>query len=93
MIDNSREAIYGYDQRLEIFGNKGMLQVENNLHNRNIVYDEKGIHQSLPLDFFMDRYAASYLNEMKFFIEALQNDWAGIVIFQPAALPSGPWFR
>lgn len=74
VIDNSREAIYGYDQRLEIFGNKGMLQVENNLHNRNIVYDKQGIHQSLPLDFFMDRYAASYLNEMKFFIEALQND-------------------
>jgi myo-inositol 2-dehydrogenase/D-chiro-inositol 1-dehydrogenase len=38
------------------------------------VYDKQGIHQSLPLDFFMDRYAASYLNEMKFFIEALQNN-------------------
>lgn len=74
VIDNSREAIYGYDQRLEVFGNKGMLQVDNNLHNRNIVYDKQGIHQSLPLDFFMDRYAASYLNEMKFFIEALLHN-------------------
>ncbi|KYP15471.1 inositol 2-dehydrogenase [Flavihumibacter sp. CACIAM 22H1] len=73
VIDNSREAIYGYDQRLEIFGNKGMLQVENNLHNKNIVYDQAGIHHSQPLDFFMDRYAASYLNEMKFFINALLN--------------------
>lgn len=74
VIDNSREAIYGYDQRLEIFGNKGMLQVENNLHNKSIIYDQTGIHHSQPLDFFMDRYAASYLNEMKFFIDALQKD-------------------
>ncbi|WP_290792109.1 inositol 2-dehydrogenase [Flavihumibacter sp. UBA7668] len=74
VIDNSREAIYGYDQRLEIFGNKGMLQVENNLHNKSIIYDQTGIHHAQPLDFFMDRYAASYLNEMKFFIDALHND-------------------
>ena len=76
VIDNSRKAVYGYDQRLEIFGNGGMLQVENNLHNRNVIYDETGIHKALPLDFFMDRYAASYLNEMKLFIDALVNDTA-----------------
>lgn len=74
IIDNSRKAAYGYDQRLEIFGNEGMIQVENNLHNRNILYNEKGIHHALPLDFFMDRYAKSYLNEMKLFIDALIND-------------------
>lgn len=73
VIDNSRKAAYGYDQRLELFGDKGMLQVDNNLHHRNIVSDQTGIHHSLPLDFFMDRYAASYLNEMKYFIDALQN--------------------
>ncbi len=74
VIDNSRKAVYGYDQRLEIFGNGGMIQVENNLHNRNVLYDEKGIHQALPLDFFMDRYAKSYLKEMELFIDALMND-------------------
>jgi len=74
VIDNSRRAAYGYDQRLEIFGNGGMIQVENNLHNRNILYNEKGIHHALPLDFFMDRYAKSYLNEMELFIDALIND-------------------
>ncbi len=74
VIDNSRKAVYGYDQRLEIFGDGGMIQVENNLHNRNVIYDEKGIHRALPLDFFMDRYSASYLNEMKLFIDALVND-------------------
>jgi myo-inositol 2-dehydrogenase/D-chiro-inositol 1-dehydrogenase len=74
VIDNSRKAIYGYDQRIEIFGNKGMIQVDNNLHNRNIVFDQNGIHHALPLDFFMDRYAASYLNEMQQFIDALSNN-------------------
>ena len=51
-----------------------MIQVENNLHNRNIIYDEKGIHKALPLDFFMDRYAASYYKEMELFINALINE-------------------
>jgi myo-inositol 2-dehydrogenase/D-chiro-inositol 1-dehydrogenase len=74
VIDNSRKAIYGYDQRLEIFGTGGMIQVENNLHNRNVLYDGNGIHHSLPLDFFMDRYTKSYLKEMELFIDALAND-------------------
>lgn len=74
VIDNSRKASYGYDQRLEIFGNAGMIKVENNLHNRNVIYDEKGIHHALPLDFFMDRYAKSYLNEMELFVDALHNN-------------------
>jgi myo-inositol 2-dehydrogenase/D-chiro-inositol 1-dehydrogenase len=74
VIDNSRKAVYGYDQRLEIFGNDGMIQVDNNLHNRNIIYNAKGIHQALPLDFFMDRYAGSYQKEMELFIDALAND-------------------
>lgn len=74
VIDNSRKAIYGYDQRLEIFGTGGMIQVENNLHNRNVLYDGNGIHHSLPLDFFMDRYTKSYLKEMELFIDALTSD-------------------
>ena len=74
VIDNSRKAIYGYDQRLEVFGNKGMIQVENNQHNRNVVFDAEGIHLSLPLDFFMDRYAASYLNEIQYFVDAISKN-------------------
>jgi myo-inositol 2-dehydrogenase/D-chiro-inositol 1-dehydrogenase len=74
VIDNSRKAVYGYDQRFEVFGNGGMIQVENKQHNRNILFNESGIHESLPLDFFMDRYANSYMNEMKIFIDTLVND-------------------
>ncbi|MFN2439217.1 MAG: inositol 2-dehydrogenase [Chitinophagaceae bacterium] len=74
VIDNSRKAAYGYDQRLEIFGDGGMIQVNNNHHNTNVISDERGIHHALPLDFFMDRYARSYLKEMELFIDALVND-------------------
>jgi myo-inositol 2-dehydrogenase/D-chiro-inositol 1-dehydrogenase len=74
VIDNSRKAIYGYDQRIEVFGNKGMIQVANNQHNRNIIFDAVGIHESLPLDFFMDRYTNSYLSEMQHFIDMLVNN-------------------
>lgn len=74
VIDNSRKAAYGYDQRLEIFGDGGMIQVGNNHHHTNVISDEKGIHHALPLDFFMDRYARSYLKEMELFIDALVND-------------------
>lgn len=73
VIDNSRKAVYGYDQRIEAFGSKGMIQVQNNLHHTNLLFDAEGIHQALPLDFFMDRYTASYLNEMNHFIDSLVN--------------------
>lgn len=74
LIDNSRKAAYGYDQRLEVFGDKGMIQVENNLHHRTILHNQEGIHHSLPLDFFMDRYANSYRHEIELFIDALVNN-------------------
>lgn len=74
MIDNSRKAAYGYDQRVEIFGDKGMIQVQNNLHHRTVLFNQQGEHHSLPLDFFMDRYTNSYINEMKLFFNALTNN-------------------
>lgn len=74
VIDNSRKAVFGYDQRLEIFGSGGMIQVENNLYHRNVIYDAAGIHRALPLNTFCERYAASYLKEMETFVDALLND-------------------
>lgn len=74
VIDNSRKAVYGYDQRIEIFGDKGMIQVDNNLYHRNMIFDAEGIHQALPLNSFTERYRRSYLNEMEMFIDALINN-------------------
>jgi myo-inositol 2-dehydrogenase/D-chiro-inositol 1-dehydrogenase len=74
IIDNSRKAVYGYDQRLEIFGSKGMAKVDNNMPDNHELYDAEGTHGSLPLNFFMERYTSSYLYEMKMFIQSLQEN-------------------
>jgi len=74
VIDNSRKAVYGYDQRIEVFGDGGMIKVANNLYNQNIVFNSTGIHRALPLNNFMERYAASYLLEMQSFVDAVLND-------------------
>ena len=73
IIDNSREASYGYDQRIEVFGSKGMVQSENNFHNSHKLYNADGIQSSLPLHFFLERYEEAYKNEMTDYIKSLQN--------------------
>lgn len=73
-IDNSRKAAYGYDQRVEVFGSKGMVNVRNNTPDTHVHYDKDGEHASLPLHFFMDRYTESYYREMKAFVDAVVND-------------------
>jgi len=73
VIDNSRKAVYGYDQRVEMFGSAGMAAVANNTPDTHILCDRAGIHTSLPLNFFLERYAESYLLEMRAFIDAVVN--------------------
>ena len=73
VIDNSRKASYGYDQRVEIFGSKGMISVSNNKPDYHNYLDESGEHSSLPLNFFMDRYTESYYTEIKMFIDSVIN--------------------
>ncbi len=73
-IDNSRQAIYGYDQRVEVFGSEGMVTVANNRPDNHIYFNREGTHTALPLYFFMERYMDSYLNEMKAFVHSLQNE-------------------
>lgn len=74
VIDNSRQAVYGYDQRLEVFGSKGMANVDNNKPDNHTYYHEAAAQSSLPLHFFMERYAASYVTEMRAFIQAVQGE-------------------
>jgi len=70
-IENSRKAVYGYDQRLEVFGSKGMLQINNPLMSNVTNSDDYGSHADVNLNFFIDRYATSYLIEMQDFVNAL----------------------
>jgi myo-inositol 2-dehydrogenase / D-chiro-inositol 1-dehydrogenase len=74
VIDNSRKAVYGYDQRLEIFGSKGMVSADNNYPENHQYYTGDGVHSSLPLNFFMERYTEAYAVEMKVFCDAVVND-------------------
>lgn len=74
VIDNSRKAVYGYDQRVEIFGSKGMVCTGNNFPENHRYYSNDGVHGSLPLNFFMDRYLEAYANEMKIFCDAVMNN-------------------
>ena len=73
-IDNSRQAVYGYDQRIEAFGSKGMIRAENVATDTCIVSNDKGSHQPPLPHFFLDRYKSSYLTEMIKFLLCIEND-------------------
>jgi myo-inositol 2-dehydrogenase/D-chiro-inositol 1-dehydrogenase len=74
VIDNSRQAIYGYDQRVEVFGSGGVVSADNAYPNTATVSDARHVHRDLPLNFFMERYTESYVNEMQAFVDCIVND-------------------
>ena len=73
-IDTSRKAVYGYDQRLELFGSKGMVQIGNNTLDNHRYYDDSGSHGALLQHFFLERYMDAYYEETKAFVKALEAD-------------------
>ena len=73
-IDNSRKAVYGYDQRVEVFGSRGMVQAGNARLDTHSYLDAEGEHAALPLHFFMDRYTEAYYRELRAFADALVHD-------------------
>jgi len=73
-IDNSRKAVYGYDQRVEIFGSGGMIAVSNNTPDSHVYSNAEGVHSALPLYFFLERYTESFIAEMREFVESIQKD-------------------
>jgi myo-inositol 2-dehydrogenase/D-chiro-inositol 1-dehydrogenase len=74
VIDNSRKAVYGYDQRVEVFGSAGMISTDNNFPENHRYYSRDGVLGSLPLNFFMDRYLEAYASEMKIFCDAVTSN-------------------
>lgn len=73
-IDNSRRAVYGYDQRVEVLGSGGGISTGNLYPNEVMFSSESYIYRDLPLNFFMERYTTSYVNEMRCFIDAIARD-------------------
>jgi myo-inositol 2-dehydrogenase/D-chiro-inositol 1-dehydrogenase len=74
IIDNSRQAVYGYDQRVEVFGSQGVVSADNAYPNTTVVSDGRSVHRDLPLNFFVERYVDSYIAEMEAFIACIQQD-------------------
>jgi myo-inositol 2-dehydrogenase/D-chiro-inositol 1-dehydrogenase len=70
-IDNSRKAVYGYDQRVEILGSDGKIQTENCYPNQAVVSSGKSVYTDLPFNFFMERYTESFVSELRSFVAAV----------------------
>jgi len=68
-ISNSRRSVYGYDQRIEVFGEKGMIRAENSLPTTLEYFGEKGIKKDTPYPSFPQRYQLAYKEELRHFIE------------------------
>ncbi|MDO4324750.1 MAG: inositol 2-dehydrogenase [bacterium] len=74
VIDNSRRAAYGYDQRAEVFGSKGMVATSNDTESSAVLSTVDGVTGEKPLYFFLERYMQSFAKEVTCFINAIEND-------------------
>ena len=73
VIDNSRQAVYGFDQRVEAFGSLGMAASENPLAHTGLVRTKDGTQAATLPYFFLERYVPSYLREWDAFVNAYRN--------------------
>ncbi|MCC6453896.1 MAG: inositol 2-dehydrogenase [Caldilineaceae bacterium] len=74
VIDNSRRAVYGYDQRVEVFGSLGSAATSNVYPNSAVISTSTAVCRDLPLNFFMERYTESYVAELAAFVAAIADD-------------------
>ncbi len=73
VIDNSRQAVYGYDQRVEVFGSKGMISADNETANNTTWYTAERVTREKPLWFFLERYNDAFIQEEAEFVDACLN--------------------
>ena len=74
VIDNCRQAPYGYDQRVEVLCEKGSVQDNNHLENEAYVSTAENVESAKPTYFFLERYNDAFVAEVKDFIDAVMND-------------------
>ena len=74
VIDNSRQAVYGYDQRIEVFGSRGSLKADNLSETSVNLSNAQGVFYDKPLDFFLERYEVSFCQELRAFVAAITDD-------------------
>lgn len=74
VIDNSRRAPYGYDQRSEVHCEKGCVQVGNDLCDTSMISTAEGVICAKPTWFFLERYNDAFIEEEKEFVDILLHD-------------------
>jgi len=74
VIENSRQAVYGYDQRVEVFGTGGSAEATNETANRVTVSTGAGVRSDKPLYFFLERYQVSFVAELESFLASIRDD-------------------
>ena len=72
-IDNSRRAVYGYDQRMEVLGSKGMAKAENVQSNTVEIWGEQSVEREKPPHFFIERYTDAYRDELAHFVDVVNG--------------------
>lgn len=73
VIKNSRRAVYGYDQRVEVLGSEGLLQAQNVLEHTLVKSTTDGVTSAKPTYFFLERYMPAYKAEWAAFVEAVKG--------------------
>ena len=86
-IDNCRQAAYGYDQRVEVFGSLGKISTENRYPNQAVVSTSREVRSDLPLNFFLERYQESFAAELRSFVDAVINDTPTPVTGEDGRIP------
>lgn len=74
VINNSRKAAYGYDQRIEVFGSKGSVSDLNDTPSSVVISTAEGVSSEKPEYFFLERYNESFITEIRAFVDAALND-------------------
>jgi len=74
VIDNSRQAKYGYDQRVEVFGSEGVIRVDNDTPNTAKLFTSKSTQMDKMHHFFLERYMQSYKDEMIEFFDCIRDN-------------------
>ncbi|HET6565246.1 MAG TPA: inositol 2-dehydrogenase [Xanthomonadales bacterium] len=73
-ISNSRRCAYGYDQRIEVFGAKGMVSAGNATETHVSWANKTGVHSEVALPFFLERYADAYRLQLDKFLRLLNGE-------------------
>jgi myo-inositol 2-dehydrogenase/D-chiro-inositol 1-dehydrogenase len=86
-IDNSRQAVYAYDQRVEVFGSDGMVKTDNDFPDSVVTSTREGVSSSLPYSSLLDVYRESYLEEMRAFLHAVESGTTPLITGSDGRIP------